>query len=54
MSKAKYVEEGLEFRNRLTYLNWEPGGEYTQTLVIKNVLLTTQKLKFKLVRILLE
>lgn len=43
----KHVEAGLEFPGILTYLNWEPGGEYTQPLILKNVNLTTQRIKFK-------
>ena len=43
----KRVVNGLEFPHKLTYLNWEPGGEYTQSLIMKNVKLTTQRIKFK-------
>lgn len=45
--RLKRVVNGLEFPSRLTYLNWEPGGEYAQSLVMKNVKLTTQRIKFK-------
>lgn len=45
--RLKRVMNGLEFPSKLTYHNWEPGGEYTQSLVMKNVKLTTQRIKFK-------
>ncbi len=47
VGRKKCVEGGLEFPSKLTYHNWEPGGEYTQPLVMKNVKLSTQRIKFK-------
>ena len=48
-NKSKYVQDGIEFPNKMMYLNWEPGGEYTQVMIMKNVNLSTQKIKFKYV-----
>ena len=45
--RLKRVINGLELPSRLIYLNWEPGGEYTQSLMMKNIWLKTQKIKFK-------
>lgn len=46
--KPNKVEKfGLEMPNRVTYQSWEPGGEYTKTIVLKNVKVKTQKIKFK-------
>lgn len=42
---------GLEVPVNVTYPRWEPGGEYTKSIVIKNVKIKTQKIKFKLVTI---
>lgn len=38
---------GLEAPRGLTYHSWEPGGEYTKTLTLKNVDLKTQKIKYR-------
>ena len=38
---------GLEVPNHLTYQGWEPGGTYTKSLILKNVKLKTQKIKFR-------
>ena len=45
--KKSLVDEGFEFPSKLVYRGWEPGGEYTLPLVVKNIKLTTQKLKFR-------
>ena len=45
-SKLKEIY-GLEVPNHLTYQGWEPGGTYTKSLILKNVKLKTQKIKFR-------
>lgn len=47
MQKTKLVKYGLEVPKGLTYQGWEPGGEYTKPLVLKNVNLKTQKVRYK-------
>jgi len=44
---AKITKFGIEVPSGLTYQGWEPGGEYTKTLVLKNVQLKTKKIRFK-------
>ena len=38
---------GIEVVNGVTWQGWEPGGEYTKQIVLKNVQIKTQKLKYK-------
>lgn len=38
---------GVEVVRKLTWQGWEPGKEYTKHLVLKNVRVKTQKLKYK-------
>ena len=38
---------GIEVVKGLTWKGWEPGGEYTKNVVLKNVNVKTQKLKFR-------
>ena len=38
---------GIEVADSVTWQGWEPGGEYTQQIVLKNVQIKTQKLQFK-------
>ncbi len=45
--KYKVVKGGLEYPSNVIYGSWEPGGEYTLPLTLKNIKLTTQKLKFR-------
>ena len=40
---------GIEVLDGITWQGWEPGREYTKNLVLKNVKVKTQKLKYKLV-----
>ena len=47
MPKGKTYHYGIEVADKLTWQGWEPGREYTQTIVLKNVKVKTQKLKFK-------
>ena len=42
-------EFGFEVANAINYRNWEPGGEYTKLLKIKNVQLKARKIRYKLV-----
>ena len=42
----KTVECGLEVPRGVVYRGWEPGGQYTKTLVVKNVQLRTQRIKY--------
>lgn len=44
---SKITKFGLEVPSSLTYKGWEPGGEYTKQLVLKNVQLRTKKIKYK-------
>ena len=44
---TKLTKFGLEVPLGLTYQGWEPGGEYTKHLVLKNVQLKTQKIRYK-------
>ncbi|XP_041477861.1 LOW QUALITY PROTEIN: cilia- and flagella-associated protein 65-like [Lytechinus variegatus] len=37
---------GIEVVKGLTWKGWEPGGEYTKHVILKNVQVKTQKLKF--------
>ena len=38
---------GIEAPKRLVYKGWEPGGEYTKRLVLKNVKVSAQKISYK-------
>ncbi|EDO41855.1 predicted protein [Nematostella vectensis] len=38
---------GIEVNDDVTWQGWEPGGEYTKNIVLKNVQVKTQKLKYK-------
>ncbi len=38
---------GIEMVGKLTWQGWEPGMEYTKNIVLKNVRVKTQKLKYK-------
>lgn len=43
----KHIQFGLEVPKALTYHGWEPGCEYTKSLVIRNVQIKTQKIRYK-------
>lgn len=45
----KQVIHGIEVSQQVVYHGWEPGKEYTKNIVLKNVAVKTQKLKFRLV-----
>lgn len=38
---------GIEVSDSVTWQGWQPGGEYTQQIVLKNVQIKTQKLQYK-------
>lgn len=38
---------GLEVPSALTYRSWEPGGVYTKQIVLKNVHMKTQKIRYR-------
>lgn len=38
---------GIEAPKQILWKGWEPGGEYTKQLVIKNSNVKTQKLQFQ-------
>ncbi|XP_071792552.1 cilia- and flagella-associated protein 65-like [Asterias amurensis] len=46
LNKHKMKHCGIEVVKGLTWKGWEPGGEYTKNVVLKNVNVKTQKLKF--------
>jgi len=46
-SKSKKADKKSQKVKRLVYKNWEPGGEYTLPLHLKNVKLRTQKVYFE-------
>ena len=43
----KVTKHGIEVPTALTYKSWEPGGEYTKPLILKNVNLTSKKIRYK-------
>ena len=47
LGESKIVVGGLELPRLVLFKDWEPGGEYTVPLVLKNVLLKTQKIHFQ-------
>ena len=44
---------GIEVASSLSWEHWEPGGEYTKQITLKNVNLKTKKLKYRYVFMLL-
>ena len=38
---------GLEVTESCVWQGWEPGREYTKSIILKNVRVKTQKLRFK-------
>lgn len=38
---------GIEVNDSVTWQGWEPGGEYTKHITLKNVQIKTQKLKYR-------
>ena len=43
----KQVIHGIEVVRQIIYQGWEPGKEYIRNIVLKNVAVKTQKLKFR-------
>ncbi|XP_072031285.1 cilia- and flagella-associated protein 65-like [Amphiura filiformis] len=43
---SKTNHYGIEVAKGLTWKGWEPGGEYTKHVILKNVKVKTQKLKY--------
>ena len=46
---GKNIYHGIETVTQLTWLGWEPGKEYTKHVILKNVRVKTQKVKYKCV-----
>ncbi|XP_076448439.1 cilia- and flagella-associated protein 65-like [Babylonia areolata] len=42
----KRIVHGIEVAQQIVYQGWEPGKEYTKNIVLKNVSVKTQKIKF--------
>ena len=38
---------GIEVASSLNWEHWEPGGEYTKQITLKNVNFKTKKLKYR-------
>lgn len=45
--KSRVIKSGLEMPRQVVFKDWEPGGEYTLPMVLKNVKLDTQKIHFQ-------
>ena len=46
-NKSRVKRYGIEVVKGLTWKGWEPGGEYTKNIVLKNVNVKTQKLTYR-------
>jgi hypothetical protein len=46
-SICKPEELGIEVVEKIVWQGWEPGREYTKNIVLKNVKVKTQKIKYK-------
>jgi len=46
---GKCINYGIETVTELTWIGWQPGREYTKHIVLKNVRVKTQKVKYKCV-----
>jgi len=46
---GKCIHYGVETFTQLTWIGWKPGREYTKHIILKNVRVKTQKVKFKYV-----
>ena len=51
ISQATVQNYGIEVNDRVQWKGWEPGGEYTKQITLKNVQVKTQKIIYKLVEI---
>ena len=45
MEKTNY--HGIEVINEIVWQGWEPGREYTKNIILKNVNVKTQKIKYR-------
>ncbi|KAI8834503.1 hypothetical protein BC829DRAFT_448428 [Chytridium lagenaria] len=46
--KQRRVQFGIDCADMVHFTHWEPGGEHVKQLVVKNVVMKTQKIKYKL------
>jgi len=44
---GKNIYYGIETVTQLTWIGWKPGSEYTKHIVLKNMRVKTQKVKYK-------
>jgi hypothetical protein len=42
------IKFGIDVAEMVHFTHWEPGGEHVKQLVVKNVVMKTQKIKYKL------
>lgn len=49
--KSKVKHYGIEVVKGVTWRGWEPGREYTKNVILKNVHVKTQKLKYRYVNL---
>jgi len=47
MADGKSINHGVETVTQLTWTGWTPGKEYTKHIVLKNLRVKTQKVKYK-------
>ena len=47
MPKGKTQHYGIEVADKVIWQGWEPGREYIKSIILKNVKVKTQKLKYK-------
>ena len=46
--RHRRLQFGIDCAEYVHFHGWEPGGEYIKQLVVKNVAMKTQKIKYKL------
>jgi len=46
---GKTISHGVETVSQLTWIGWTPGKEYTKHILLRNLRVKTQKVKYKLV-----
>ncbi|KAJ3113713.1 hypothetical protein HDU96_003042 [Phlyctochytrium bullatum] len=46
--RQRRIQFGIDCADVVHFTHWEPGGEHVKHLVIKNVVMKTQKIKYKL------
>ena len=47
LSQSKANKYGIEVAKAITWNGWEPGYEYKKDIILKNVNIKTQKIKYK-------